>query len=94
MGEWYGLRDKALVTLSFDEDGTFSITSESNSNYDIQGNYVWDKSAMTVDLPQTTNGMGAAGLYRFNREAWQPGAALDSRTGSLPLHQYLFLFEP
>ncbi|MBR3405946.1 MAG: glycoside hydrolase family 5 protein [Bacteroidales bacterium] len=72
MGEWYGLRDKALVTLSFDEDGTFSITSESNSNYDIQGNYVWDKSAMTVDLPQTTNGMGAAGLYRFN-----PDGTLD-----------------
>lgn len=65
-GEWYGLRDKALITMSFGEDGSFSITSESNSNYNIQGTYVWDESAMTVDLPQTTNGMGAAGLYRFN----------------------------
>lgn len=71
-GEWYGLRDKALVTLSFGEDGSFSITSESNSNYNIQGTYVWDESAMTVDLPQTTNGMGAAGLYRFN-----PDGTLD-----------------
>lgn len=65
-GEWYGLRDKALITMTLDEDGTFSIGSASNSNYNIRGTYTLDESACTIDLPQTTNGMGAAGLYRIN----------------------------
>lgn len=71
-GDWYGMRDKSLITMHLNADGSFAIDSEANSNYNIRGTYTLDETARTIDLPQTTNGMGAAGLYRMN-----PDGTLD-----------------
>lgn len=71
-GEWFGVHDNTLITMTLCKDGAFSILSEANSNYNIQGAYVLNETEGTIDLPQTSNGMGAAGLYRLN-----PDGTLD-----------------
>lgn len=67
-GEWYGIEDKSLITMDLGTDGAFVIRSEANSNYNMQGTYILDEAANTIDLSQTTSGMGASGLYRINQD--------------------------
>ena len=67
-GQWYGLRDKTLLSVSLGEDGNFAIGSEANSNYNMQGTYVLDQAAGTIDFPTTSSGMGAAGRYSLNAD--------------------------
>lgn len=67
-GQWYGLRDNALLTLTLNTDSTFALESEASSNYSFSGKYAIDESAtpVTIDLTECSNGMAGAGLLRLN----------------------------
>lgn len=65
VGEWYGENDAAMVCMKLSPDGSFSLTSESNSNFNILGKYTINEAEGSIDLPQTTMGMVAKGLYRI-----------------------------
>jgi endoglucanase len=69
-GEWYGLRDKSLLTLALNVDSTFNLKSEASSNYSFSGKYVIDNSnnPATIDLTECSNGMVGAGILRMNSD--------------------------
>ena len=69
-GDWYGLREKALVTVSFGEDNTFRIENEAFSSMTFSAKYALDESVspMAIDLSEATNGMGGVGLLRLNAD--------------------------
>jgi endoglucanase len=67
-GEWYGMRDKSLLTFTLNDDSTFQLKSEASSNFTFSGKYAVDESATpaTIDLTECSNGMGGAGVLRLN----------------------------
>jgi len=71
-GTWYGLQNNTLVTVVFTGDGHFSMDSESNSNMDIEGSFTQNPKNRTLDFPQTSSGMAAAGRYQSH-----PDGSLD-----------------
>ena len=66
-GEWYGLRDKSLLTMTLRTDSTFNLESEASSNYSFSGKYQINDSLnpATIDLTECTNGMDGAGILRL-----------------------------
>lgn len=75
-GEWYGLYDKAVVTVSFCKDSTLIFDNEAFSSMTFTSKYVLDESMnpMHLDILNASNGMEGAGLVRKNAD------------GSLDLH--------
>lgn len=67
-GEWYGLRDKSLLTLTLNADSSFDLKSEASSNYSFSGKYAVNNSIApaTIDMTDCSNGMAGAGALRIN----------------------------
>lgn len=69
-GDWYALHDKSIVTVSFGQDGTLGFDNEAFSSMTFSAHYALDEEAnpMTLDITESTNGMGGAGLIRKNAD--------------------------
>lgn len=69
-GEWYALRDKALVSVSFGADSTVIFHNEAFSSMSFQAKYRVNQNIepMTLDLYDASNGMDGAGLLRLNAD--------------------------
>ena len=69
-GEWYGLRDKSLVSMTLDKDQSFNVKSEAFSSLSFSGKYKLDKNAshLLIDLTECSNGMAGSGVLRLNND--------------------------
>ena len=67
-GIWYGERDASLVCVTLDTNGCFSITSESNSNFNISGRYTIEESSNIITLTETLNGIAAKGIFNLETD--------------------------
>ncbi|MCR4765824.1 MAG: cellulase family glycosylhydrolase [Bacteroidaceae bacterium] len=61
-GEWYAVSDKAPVTLTFRQDGTFSLVNEAFSGMTMEGKYVINEQAQPAHIDLTEMGTGMDGL--------------------------------
>ena len=68
-GEWYGLRDKSLMVVTFDEDQV-NVKSEAFSSLSFSGKYKLDKNTnpMLIDLTECSNGMAGVGVLQLNND--------------------------
>ena len=67
-GSWYAVSDMAPVTLTFSEDGTFSLVNEAFSGMTMEGKYAVKGNTMpaAIDLTEMGTGMDGLGLVETN----------------------------
>ena len=61
-GKWYGVSDKAPVTLTIRPDGTFSLVNEAFSGMTMEGKYTIDGNEIPAPIDLTEMGTGMDGL--------------------------------
>lgn len=69
-GEWYGLKDRALVTATFQPGQKLTVESEAMSSLTFSCDYTVNRDATpwTIDLTNATNGMAGAGIMRMGSD--------------------------
>ena len=67
-GEWFACKDNVVVRVAFSEGGRFSIFNEAASNMSFECSYTVSDGGRKIDLPDFADGMGGAGIMRFNAD--------------------------
>lgn len=69
-GEWFGLSNKALLTVRFNADSTLDIVSEASSNMSFSCAYKINENVdpVQIDLTGAAGGMTGLGIMRINEE--------------------------
>lgn len=69
-GAWYSVNHHAVMIIELGADSLANFSSEASSSLCFSGPYTVEVSSDTllIDMPQTTSGMAASGIMRYNAD--------------------------